>query len=74
VPFFSVAGAHARRDLAGDEALSWRRVLSRAGIDCLPVLSGLLEREGFARIFLSRLDAALSGRGVTGGTSGGIIA
>ncbi len=72
VPFFSVAGAHARRDLAGDEALSWRGVLSRAGIDCLPVLSGLLEREGFACIFLSRLDAALSGLGAADGTSGGI--
>jgi sirohydrochlorin cobaltochelatase len=60
VPFFSVAGAHARRDLAGDEDHSWRGVLSRAGIECLPALSGLLELPRFARVFQDRLDAALA--------------
>ncbi|MEF3697783.1 sirohydrochlorin cobaltochelatase [Desulfolutivibrio sp.] len=73
VPFFSVAGAHARRDLAGDEALSWRGVLTRAGIDCVPVLLGLLEIELFARIFLDRLHASLASLDAAGGTSGGII-
>lgn len=60
VPFFSVAGAHARRDLAGDEGHSWRGALSRAGIECLPVLSGLLELPRFARVFQDRLDEALA--------------
>ncbi len=60
VPFFSVAGAHARRDLAGEEGHSWRGVLSRAGIECLPVLNGLLELPRFARVFQDRLDAALA--------------
>jgi len=72
VPFFSVAGAHARRDLAGDEEHSWRGTLARAGIDCKPVLLGLLEIEAFARIFLDRLHAALAGLGAAGGTSGGM--
>lgn len=71
VPFFSVAGAHARRDLAGDDAHSWRGVLTRAGIDCLPVLAGLLEIEAFARIFLDRLHAALAGLSTAGAASGG---
>jgi sirohydrochlorin cobaltochelatase len=65
MPFFSVAGAHARRDLAGDEEHSWRGVLTRAGIECLPLLSGLLELPGFAGIFLDRLDAALAELGGT---------
>ncbi|QLA21133.1 sirohydrochlorin cobaltochelatase [Desulfolutivibrio sulfoxidireducens] len=61
VPFFSVAGAHARRDLAGAGEHSWRGILAQAGIECLPALAGLVEIEHFSRAFLARLDAALAG-------------
>jgi len=65
MPFFSVAGAHARRDLAGEEEHSWRGALCRDGVACMPLLCGLLELPDFARLFHSSLDAALAGLGGT---------
>ena len=46
MPFFTVAGAHACTDLAGDGPTSWRGRLEAAGITCRPVLAGLIERRG----------------------------
>lgn len=66
MPFFSVAGAHARRDLAGGEAHSWGGALAADGMTCLPLLAGLLELPRFEGIFLGRLDAALAGLGGDG--------
>ncbi len=59
LPFMSVAGDHARNDMAGDEADSWKSVLSRAGIACHPVLKGTAEVESFVNIWLSHLEEVL---------------
>ncbi|MHC1712853.1 MAG: sirohydrochlorin cobaltochelatase [Solidesulfovibrio sp.] len=60
VPFFSVAGAHACSDLAGDKDISWRGVLTSAGIRCRPLLFGLIEREPFAAVWRDHLEKAVS--------------
>ena len=60
LPFFTVAGAHACCDLAGDKENSWRGVLEASGIRCRPCLSGLIEREPFAAVWRGHLRKALA--------------
>jgi sirohydrochlorin cobaltochelatase len=59
MPFFTLAGAHARSDLAGDKPTSWRVILEAAGIRCRPALAGLIERDAFAAVWRDHLDRAL---------------
>ncbi len=51
LPFMIVAGDHAVNDLAGDDADSWKSMLSSDGIECHTVLKGLGEYERIARLF-----------------------
>uniref|UniRef100_I2PWV8 Cobalamin biosynthesis protein CbiK, Co2+ chelatase n=1 Tax=Desulfovibrio sp. U5L TaxID=596152 RepID=I2PWV8_9BACT len=60
LPFFTVAGAHACCDLAGDKATSWRGILEASGIRCRPCLAGLIEREPFAAVWRGHLRKALA--------------
>ncbi|WP_428563590.1 MAG: sirohydrochlorin cobaltochelatase [Solidesulfovibrio sp. DCME] len=60
LPFFTVAGAHACCDLAGDGPASWRAVLEAAGIRCTSLLSGLIEQPAMTAIWREHLDAALA--------------
>lgn len=60
VPFLTVAGRHAHKDLAGGQPGSWKSVLEAHGIACEPDLAGLIEREAFAKLWLGRA-AALAG-------------
>jgi sirohydrochlorin cobaltochelatase len=60
MPFMSVAGDHARNDLAGNEGDSWMSVLTRDGIDCVPILKGTAEYDSFAAIWVDHLRAVLT--------------
>ncbi|MFP5220682.1 MAG: sirohydrochlorin cobaltochelatase [Acidobacteriota bacterium] len=60
VPLLTVAGRHAHKDLAGDRPGSWKSVLAGHGIEGLPDLAGLLEREVFVKLWLERLQSLLS--------------
>ena len=60
LPFMSVAGDHARNDMAGDDEDSWISVLTRAGMDCRPVLKGTAEFDAFVDIWVDHLKAAVS--------------
>ena len=55
MPFMSVAGDHARNDMAGDEADSWKSILSKAGIQCEIVLKGTAEYDNMLAIWVSHL-------------------
>ena len=55
MPFMSVAGDHARNDLAGEEEDSWKSVLSRSGIACVPVLKGTAEYQDMVDIWVDHL-------------------
>lgn len=60
VPLLTVAGRHAHKDLAGDRPGSWKSVLAEHGIEGLPDLAGLLEREVFVSLWLERLRTLLT--------------
>jgi len=58
-PFMTVAGDHAMNDMAGDEADSWKSILTAAGIETVPVLQGLGEIDAFADVYVQHiLDTA----------------
>lgn len=59
IPFMSVAGDHAINDLAGDEADSWKSMLTQAGITCIPVLTGLAEVDVLADLWIENLQTAM---------------
>lgn len=60
LPFMSVAGDHARNDMAGDQEDSWKSVLTRAGIRCRAILKGTADDDGFVDIWVDHLGTALS--------------
>ena len=60
MPLMSVAGDHARNDMAGPEEKSWKSILEKEGIDCEPVLKGLAEYREFVDIWVDHLKAAFS--------------
>lgn len=58
VPLMSVAGDHARDDMAGDDPDSLASRLKSRGITVRPVLRGLAGVPGVADLWLEHLDAA----------------
>jgi sirohydrochlorin cobaltochelatase len=60
MPFMSVAGAHAKNDMAGDEDDSWKAILTKAGIQCVPILKGTAEYDDFVAIWVDHLGGPLS--------------
>lgn len=59
MPFMSVAGDHARNDMAGPEENSWKSILEKEGINCVVVLKGTAEFQEFVDIWVDHLRAAL---------------
>lgn len=58
-PFMVVAGDHAKNDMAGDDADSWRSQLENAGYEVTCVLQGLGEYAPIRRLFAKHaLEAA----------------
>lgn len=58
MPFMSVAGDHARNDMAGPSADSWKSMLEKEGINCVVVLKGTAEFQEFVDIWVDHLRAA----------------
>ena len=58
MPFMTVAGDHARNDMAGPEQDSWKSILEREGIQCVPVLKGIAEFQEFVDIWVDHLRTA----------------
>ena len=58
MPFMSVAGDHARNDMAGPEKDSWKSILEQEGIQCVVVLKGTAEFQEFVDIWLDHLRTA----------------
>ena len=59
IPFMSVAGDHAKNDMAGDEDDSWQSILTEAGIQCKPVLKGTAEFDAFVDIWVDHIKISL---------------
>jgi sirohydrochlorin cobaltochelatase len=60
MPFMSVAGDHTMNDMAGKEEDSWKSILTKAGIDCVPILKGTAEFDPFVDIWVEHIDGPLS--------------
>ncbi|MBW2011906.1 MAG: sirohydrochlorin cobaltochelatase [Deltaproteobacteria bacterium] len=60
IPFMSVAGDHARNDMAGDEEDSWKSILTQAGIECVPVLKGTAEYANMVNLWTAHLKQAFA--------------
>jgi sirohydrochlorin cobaltochelatase len=60
IPFMSVAGDHAKNDMAGEEDDSWKSILTHAGVHCVPILKGTAEYEDFVNIWVDHLGGPLS--------------
>ena len=59
VPFMSVAGDHARNDMAGAEDDSWKSILTKERIVCVPVLKGTAEYDNMVAIWVDHLKEAM---------------
>jgi sirohydrochlorin cobaltochelatase len=59
-PFMSVAGDHAKNDMAGDEPDSWKSTLTEAGYDVEVVLKGTAEYPAFVDLWVNHLQGAMS--------------
>jgi sirohydrochlorin cobaltochelatase len=60
MPFMSVAGDHAKNDMAGNEEDSWKSILTRAGITCASILKGTAEYDEIVDIWLDHVRGPLS--------------
>ncbi|QTA88759.1 sirohydrochlorin cobaltochelatase [Desulfonema magnum] len=60
MPFMAVAGDHARNDMAGDEPDSWKNILKKSGISCVPVLKGMAEYDLIADIWVDHLKNVMA--------------
>ena len=59
IPFMSVAGDHAKNDMAGDEDDSWKSILTKSGIECVPILKGTGEDKAFVDIWVDHIGVSL---------------
>ena len=60
LPLMSVAGDHAKNDMAGAEDDSWKSIFTKAGIECVPVLKGTAEYDSFVDIWVDHIKGPLS--------------
>jgi len=60
MPFMSVAGDHAKNDMAGDEEDSWKSILIKEGFECVPILKGTAEFDQFVNMWVDHLSGPLS--------------
>ena len=60
MPFMSVAGDHAKNDMAGPEDESWISILKKQGFDCRTVMKGTAEYDAYVTIWIDHLRSAVS--------------
>jgi sirohydrochlorin cobaltochelatase len=60
VPLMSVAGDHAKNDMAGDEPDSWKSILTRNGYPCETILKGTADYPEIVEVWLEHLRTVLA--------------
>jgi len=60
VPMMSVAGDHAKNDMAGEEPDSWKSILTQAGYTCETILKGTADYPEIVAVWLDHLRTVLS--------------
>ncbi len=64
-PLMITAGDHAKNDMAGPEADSWKSILTAEGFEVHPVLEGLGSNDAFVDIFIKHIADAARERGIS---------
>ena len=59
IPLMTVAGDHAKNDMAGDEPGSWKSQLTKEGIASVPVMKGLAEYNPVVAFWIDNLKMAM---------------
>ncbi|WP_320018958.1 sirohydrochlorin cobaltochelatase [Labilibaculum manganireducens] len=59
LPFMTIAGDHARNDMAGEEVESWKSVLEARGYKTEAVLRGMADQDDVVRIWIEHLKEVL---------------
>ena len=59
MPFMSVAGDHAKNDMAGEESDSWKSILTSAGFEVNIILKGTAEYTQFVNIWVDHLGEVM---------------
>jgi sirohydrochlorin cobaltochelatase len=60
MPLMSVAGDHAKNDMAGVEDDSWKSILTKAGFKCETILKGTAEYNDFIDIWVDHVGGPLN--------------
>jgi sirohydrochlorin cobaltochelatase len=60
MPFMSVAGDHAKNDMAGDEDDSWKSILTKDGYEVVVIMKGTAEFDEFVDIWVDHVGGPLS--------------
>ena len=60
MPFMSVAGDHARNDMAGAEEGSWKSILEKQGLKCEIILKGTAEYDNMIDIWMGHLKDVMA--------------
>ena len=60
LPFMSVAGDHARNDMAGPEEDSWKSILEKEGFTVQTILKGTGEYDAIAALWVAHLKEAVA--------------
>ncbi len=63
-PLMVVAGDHASKDMAGEEAVSWKSQLAAADFQVQPVMQGLGDNPEVRQLFLNHLQDAAAEAGI----------
>ena len=64
-PFMTVAGDHAKNDMAGAEKDSWKNILMENGFTVITAIEGLGENDAFASVFAEHLAETAADNGIT---------
>lgn len=59
MPLLSVIGAHALKDMAGDNPKSWKTQIQAQGCDCRPVLKAMTQSRELAALWLDNLQSVI---------------
>jgi sirohydrochlorin cobaltochelatase len=60
LPFMTVAGDHAMNDMAGEEDDSWKSVLTKDGIACVPVMRAITQNQKIVDIYIKHSKAMMA--------------
>jgi len=60
MPFMSIAGEHARKDMIGEQPDSWKSLLTRGGFACEAIMTGTAEYPEIVEIWLDHLRDAFA--------------